>query len=66
MVRHGEAVGVNQEATEEFMQEFGDYVKTEGFLLQQVFNCDKTSLFRKKMARRTYWLDLEVSTCVST
>jgi len=27
---------------------------TNGFIPQQVFNCDKTSLFWKKMPRRTY------------
>jgi transposase-like protein len=33
------------EAAEEFVQDFSDYIKAEGFLPQQVFNCDETSLF---------------------
>ena len=32
MVRHGEAASANQEAAEEFMQDFSDYIKVEGFL----------------------------------
>lgn len=51
VVRHGEAASANQEAAEEFMQEFSDYVKAEGFLPQQVFNCDETGLFWKKNAK---------------
>jgi len=45
---------VNQKAAEEFVQGFSDYVKTNGFIPQQVFNCDETGLFWKKMPRRTY------------
>lgn len=54
MVRHGEAASANQKAAEEFVQDFSDYVKANGFIPQQVFNCDETGLFWKKMPRRTY------------
>ena len=54
VVRHGEAASANQKAAEEFMQDFSDYVKANGFIPQQVFNCDETSLFWKKMPRRTH------------
>jgi hypothetical protein len=46
-VRHGETASVNQKPAEEFVQEFSDYVKAEGFLPQQVFNCYETGLFWK-------------------
>jgi len=36
------------------VQDFSDYVKANGFIPQQLFNCDKTGLFWKKMPRRTY------------
>jgi transposase-like protein len=51
VVRHREAASANQKAAEEFVQNFSDYVKAEGFLPQQVFNCDETGLFWKKNAK---------------
>ena len=48
MVRHGEAASANQNAAEEFVQDFTDYVKANGFIPQKVFNCDETGLFWKK------------------
>ena len=48
MVRHGEAVSANQKAAEEFVQDFSDCIKANGFIPQQVFNCDETGLFWKK------------------
>jgi len=54
VVRHGEAASANQKAAEEFVQDFSEYVKANGFIPQQVFNCDETGLFWKKMPRRTY------------
>ena len=49
--KQGKVVSVNQEAAEEFVQEFSDYRKAAGFLSQQVFNCDKTHQFWNKMPR---------------
>jgi len=54
VVRQGEAASANQKAAEEFVQDFSDYVKANGFIPQQAFNCDETGLFWKKMPRRTY------------
>jgi len=48
VVRHGEAASANQKAAEEFVQDFSDCVKANGFIPQQVFNCDETGLFWKK------------------
>lgn len=54
VIRHGEAASSNKEAAEKFVIEFSDFVKAEGYLPQQVFNCDETGLFWKKMPNRTY------------
>ena len=53
VMRHGEAESVNQEASEEFIQVFNDCIKAEGFISQQVFNCNETSVFWEKIPRRT-------------
>ncbi|XP_053234890.1 tigger transposable element-derived protein 1-like isoform X3 [Podarcis raffonei] len=52
VVRHGKAA--DKENADRFVLEFKDYVKAEGFLPQQVFNCDETGLFWKRMPKRTY------------
>jgi len=54
VVRHGDATSANQKAAEGFVQDFSDYIKANGFIPQQVFNCDETGLFWEKMPRRTY------------
>ena len=54
ITRHGEAASSNQEAADKFIKEFNDYIKAEGFAPQQVFNCDETGLFWKKMPANTY------------
>ena len=59
VVRHGEAASANQKDAEEFVQDFSDYVKANGFIPQQVYNCDETGLFWKKMARSTYLAEEE-------
>nr|XP_033816160.1 tigger transposable element-derived protein 1-like [Geotrypetes seraphini] len=55
---HGEAASSNVEAAEEFIKEF---VISEGYVSNQVFNCDETGLFWKKMPRRTYISEEEKS-----
>ena len=44
-------MSVNQKAAEDFVQDFSDYVKANGFIPQQEFNCDETCLFWKKNAK---------------
>lgn len=39
---------------EEFVKDFSDYVKAHGFIHQQMFICDKISLFWKRVAWRTH------------
>jgi len=36
VVRHGEAASANQKAAEEFVQDFNDYVKANGFIQLQL------------------------------
>nr|XP_020671309.1 tigger transposable element-derived protein 1-like [Pogona vitticeps] len=54
MVRHGEAASSNVTAAEDFAVEFLEVVTTEGYLPEQVFNCDETCLFWKRMPNRTF------------
>ncbi|XP_064093865.1 tigger transposable element-derived protein 1-like [Macrobrachium nipponense] len=54
VVRHGEAASADVKAAEEFVKTFAEFVEAEGYIPQQIFNCDETGLFWKKMPRRTY------------
>uniref|UniRef100_A0A8C8VHY4 HTH CENPB-type domain-containing protein n=1 Tax=Pelusios castaneus TaxID=367368 RepID=A0A8C8VHY4_9SAUR len=54
VVRHGEAASVDMKAAEEYLKTFAGIIAAEGYIPQQVFNCDETGLFWKKMPRRTY------------
>ena len=53
-MRHGEAVSSDAKAAEAFAMEFQKLMASEWYLLEQVFNCDETGLFWKKMPKRTY------------
>ncbi|XP_064101254.1 tigger transposable element-derived protein 1-like [Macrobrachium nipponense] len=50
---HGEAASADVKAAEEFVKTFAEFVEAEGYIPQQIFNCDETGLFWK-MPRRTY------------
>ena len=54
VVRHGEAASADKRAAEDFIEKFSGMIKTESYVSNQVFNCDETGLFWKKMPRRTY------------
>uniref|UniRef100_UPI00358EFACF tigger transposable element-derived protein 1-like n=1 Tax=Myxine glutinosa TaxID=7769 RepID=UPI00358EFACF len=54
VVMHGEAASSNKDGAADFVNKFSAFVNTEGYVAQQVFNCDETGLFWKKMPRRTY------------
>ncbi|XP_070610302.1 tigger transposable element-derived protein 1-like [Erythrolamprus reginae] len=54
VVRHGEAASADIKAAEEFIMRFASLVEKEGYVSQQIFNCDETGLFWKKMPRRTF------------
>ena len=53
VVRCGEAASSNSVAADNFLAEFQEYVEAEEFVPQQVFSCDETGLFWKKMPKRT-------------
>nr|XP_060616130.1 tigger transposable element-derived protein 1-like isoform X1 [Anolis sagrei ordinatus]XP_060616131.1 tigger transposable element-derived protein 1-like isoform X1 [Anolis sagrei ordinatus]XP_060616133.1 tigger transposable element-derived protein 1-like isoform X1 [Anolis sagrei ordinatus]XP_060616134.1 tigger transposable element-derived protein 1-like isoform X1 [Anolis sagrei ordinatus] len=52
VVRHGEAADVK--AAEDFRIIFAKLIEAEGYIPQQVFNCDETGLVWKRMPRRTF------------
>ncbi|KAJ7345784.1 hypothetical protein JRQ81_001734 [Phrynocephalus forsythii] len=54
VVRHGEAANSDLPPAEDFTAEFLHTMSAQGYLPQQVFNCDDTGLFWKRMAKRTY------------
>lgn len=54
VVRHGEAASSDVPAAKDFASEFLEVVTTQGYLPQQVFNCDETGLFWKRMPKRTF------------
>ncbi|XP_069187166.1 tigger transposable element-derived protein 1-like [Procambarus clarkii] len=54
VVKHGEAASSDNPAAERFIEEFTEFVEAEGYLLQQVFNCDEKGLFWKRLCKRTY------------
>ncbi|XP_043545284.1 tigger transposable element-derived protein 1-like [Chiloscyllium plagiosum] len=54
VIRHGEAASSDKKAAEDFEKEFNKFVEDEGYVSHQVFNCDETGLFWKKMPKRTY------------
>ena len=54
VTRHGEAASADTKAAEDFVKEFKRLVESEGYVAQQVFSCDETGLFWKKMPKSTY------------
>ncbi|KAF2361995.1 DDE superfamily endonuclease domain [Trinorchestia longiramus] len=54
VVRQGEAARSETAAAEKFVPEFQQFITSEGFIPQQVFNCDETEMFWKRMPRRTF------------
>ncbi|GFT85323.1 tigger transposable element-derived protein 1 [Nephila pilipes] len=54
VVRHGEAASSDMKAAEDYIKTFSDLIKDQRYISQQVFNCDETGLFWKKMPNRTY------------
>ncbi|KFM77792.1 Tigger transposable element-derived protein 1, partial [Stegodyphus mimosarum] len=54
VVRHGEAASSDVKAAEVYIITFSELIEAKGYLPQQVFNCDETGLFWKRMPNRTY------------
>ena len=53
-MRHGKVPSLDTKAAEVFTPKFQRLLVSERYLLEQVFNCNKTGLFWKKMPKRTY------------
>ncbi|CAH2315065.1 tigger transposable element-derived 1-like [Pelobates cultripes] len=51
----------NPQCAEEFAKEFLEVLLSEGYLPQQVFNCDETGLYWKRMPKRTFITEEETS-----
>jgi hypothetical protein len=54
IARHGEAATADKRVAENYIHHFETMTQRNGFCSHQVFNCDETGLFWKKMPRRTY------------
>lgn len=54
VVRHGEATSMDAKTPEASAAEFQKLIISECYLPQQVFTCDETGLFWKKVPKRTY------------
>ncbi|XP_014786618.1 tigger transposable element-derived protein 1-like, partial [Octopus bimaculoides] len=54
IVWYREAASSDTKAAEDFMREFCQLIAAEGYIAQQVFNCDEAGHFWKKIPRRTY------------
>jgi hypothetical protein len=54
VVRHGEAASSDVKAAEVYIKTFSELIEAKGYIPQQVFNCDETGLFWKRMPNRTY------------
>lgn len=54
VVRHSEAASSDEKAAEVYIKTFSELIEAKGYIPQQVFNCDETGLFWKRMPNRTY------------
>ena len=54
VVRHGDAASSDAKAAKEFVTHFAELIEAEGYIPQQVWNCDETGLFWKKLPRNTF------------
>ncbi|GBL98929.1 hypothetical protein AVEN_165744-1 [Araneus ventricosus] len=50
---NGKGASSDKSEAEKFVSESKDYVEAVGFIPQQVFTCDESGLFWKKMPKRT-------------
>ncbi|GFT33506.1 tigger transposable element-derived protein 1 [Trichonephila clavipes] len=58
---HGESASADKETAEKYCLKFQEFIETKGYCLQQIFHCDETSLFWKRMPNRTYITKVEKS-----
>ncbi|GFU83282.1 tigger transposable element-derived protein 1 [Trichonephila clavipes] len=51
---HGESASADKEVAEKYCLKFQEFIEAEGYRPQQIFNCDGTGSFWKRMPNRTY------------
>jgi hypothetical protein len=51
---HGESASADKEEAEKFCCKFQEFIKKEEYRPEQIFNCDETGLFWKRMPKHTY------------
>ncbi|XP_068227933.1 tigger transposable element-derived protein 1-like [Palaemon carinicauda] len=54
VVSHRKAVNSNVKTAEEYVERFASLASREGYIPQQVINCNETGLFWNKMPQRTF------------
>ena len=54
VIMHGESASADKEEAEKYCLKFQELIETEGHRPQQIFNCDETGLFWKRIPNRTY------------
>ncbi|XP_064107221.1 tigger transposable element-derived protein 1-like [Macrobrachium nipponense] len=54
VVGHRKAATTDEKDVEKFVNDFQQFVDENGFMPNQIFNCDETGLFWKKMPKRTF------------
>ncbi|GFY63055.1 tigger transposable element-derived protein 1 [Trichonephila inaurata madagascariensis] len=60
VLMHGESASADKEAAK-YCLKFQEFIETEGYRPQQIFNCEETGLFWKRMPNRTYITKYEKS-----
>jgi hypothetical protein len=51
---HSESASADKEEAEKFCRKFQEFIKKEEYRPEQIFSCDETDLFWKRMPNRTY------------
>ncbi|GFQ69500.1 tigger transposable element-derived protein 1 [Trichonephila clavata] len=54
VLMHGESASADKESTEKYCLKFQEFIETEGYRSQQIFNCDEIGLFWKRMPNHIY------------
>ncbi|GFV96257.1 tigger transposable element-derived protein 1 [Trichonephila clavipes] len=54
VLTYGESASADKEAAEKYCLKFQEFIETEGYRPEQIFNCNETSLFWKRMPNRSY------------
>ncbi|GFV08381.1 jerky protein homolog-like [Trichonephila clavipes] len=54
VLMHVESASADKEVAEKYCLKFQEFIETEGYRPQQIFNCEETGLFWKRMSNRTY------------